>query len=459
MSAQEDDSGVWDDLIGAAKLLTWRRITQPQPAPFNQAICEGAQNVSEEVKRLRRAVADESLLDEVEAAATAVAEMNSFVGTLLLRSIMEVGSGSCVVVAINRPTQMSVEDWLSEYEVLVLTPGELGREQPPVDLAYAIGPPRLFNSALVTAPVTSEVNFYIPDWFADRTVPQSAIAKYAEGAVTVSARVHTEGVASEIDHLQVIVDDDFLPKPDWGTRQSPDREPGSDEVEAHKVLMSGNHSVWLDDGDRIRALDPSQPAGERVAYIPVDAVRPGTYLLLRQGATEHGALYQEVLSQLGGHSGVADDMQSLWKNRLAGRLAELGYGEVVSRLKARGVRTAERAQAWVDPNLIRPLSDHDFELLLEWLGIQPQDTLENATRLRKMLYKVSAGIRKELEAAVSAAELLELERTGYLSLRVETEGIRGILAARVLAISPFSEIKLRRDTRVPFRDKAGRWLE
>ena len=410
-------------------------------------------------RRLRKAVADDQLLDEVETAATAVAEKDSFVGTLLLRSILEVGSEACVVVAVNRPTQMSVEDWLSEYEVLVFTPGELGREQPPVDLAYAIGPPRLFNPALVTAPVTSEVNFYIPDWFADRNVPQSAIAKYAEGAVIVSARVHSEGTVSESDHHQIIVDDDFLPKPDWGAKQSPDREPGSDEVEAHKVLLSGNHSVWLDDGDRIRALDPSQPAGERVAYIPVEAVGAGTYLLLRQGTTEHGALYQEVLSLFGRNSRAADDMQCVWKDRLAGRLAELGYGEVVSQLRARGVRTAERAQAWVDPNLIRPLSDHDFERLLDWLGIQPQDTLENATRLRKMLYKVSAGIRRELEAAVSATDLLELERTGYLSLRVETERVRGIMAARVLAISPYSEIKLRRDTRVPFRDEAGRWLE
>ena len=458
-AVQDDGLEIWGDLIGALKLLRWRRVAQPQPVAFNQATQEGAQQVVQEVNRLRGAVASSALLDEVEAAAIALAESDSLVGTVLLRSINEVEPGSYVVIAANKPSQIAIEGWLSEHDTLVLTPGELGRERPPADLAYVIGPPRLFDSGLVTAPITSEVNFYAPDWFADWSVPQSAIAKYAEGAVIVRAKVHTEGTADGSDLAHQEEDDDFLPKPDWGERPVSEREPGNDEVEASKILLSGSQAVWLDDGDRIRTLDPAQPAGERVQYIPVDAVRTGTYLLLRQGATEHGALYQEVLSQLGTQSGAADAMQRAWKDRLVGRLAELGYWEAVSQLKARGVRTAERAQAWTDPNLVRPLSDHDFECLLNWLGIQPQDTIENATWLRRKLYQVSADIRRELEDAVSAADLHELERTGHLSLTVEREGVRGILAARVLAISPFTEIKMRSETRIPGRDGAGRWLE
>ena len=458
-AVQKDGPEIWGDLFGALKFLRWRRVVQPQPVAENRSIQEGAQQVVQEVKRLRGAVASNALLDEVEAAASAVAESDSLVGTVLLRSINEVGPGSCVVIAANKPTQIEIESWLSEINTLVLTPGELGRLQPSFELAYVIGPPRLFGPALVTAPIASEVSFYAPDWFADWSIPQSSIAKYAEGAVIVGARVVTEGTGGDSDFIQKEAGDDFLPEPDWGTRQSPDREPGNDEVEANKVLLSGNQAVWLDDGDRIRTLDPAQPAGERVAYIPVGSVTTGSYLLLRQGVTEHGALYQGVLNLLGPQGGSADEMQRAWKDRLSRRLAEMGYREVVLQLKARGVRTAERAQAWTDPNLIRPLNDYDFERLLEWLDIRPKDTFENATWLRQMLYQVSADIRKELEVAISAADLLELERTGYLSIRVETEGVRGILAARVLAISPFSEIKLRRDTRVPFKDKAGRWLE
>ena len=76
-----------------------------------------------------------------------------------------------------------------------------------------------------------------------------------------------------------------------------------------------------------------------------------------------------------------------------------------------------------------------------------------------MLYQVSAEIGRQLEAAVSAADLSALETTGNLSLDVKTEGFRGILATRVLAISPYSEIVSRHDARVPFEDRSGQWLE
>jgi len=76
-----------------------------------------------------------------------------------------------------------------------------------------------------------------------------------------------------------------------------------------------------------------------------------------------------------------------------------------------------------------------------------------------MLYQASAEIGRQLEKAVSAADLTELESTGHLSLDVPTEGFRGILATRVVAISPYSEIVSRHDARVPFEDRSGQWLE
>ena len=348
---------------------------------------------------------------------------------------------------------------MPKYGASVVTPANRGPEHPGVDLAYVIGPPRFYNSSLVTAPITSEINFLMPAWIADQTVPQSTIAPYAEGAVVVNARFLTEGEVSELGLCHAEVVDELLPQPVWGTKQSPGREPSSDEVEARKVLLSGNHAIWLDDGQRIRALDPAQPAGERVTYIQVDAVRAGTYLLLRQGETEHGALYQDALNLLGNQADATRDTQQAWKTRLAQRLSKLGYKEVMLQLHGKGVRTVEQARAWADPHLIRPNSDHDFTYLLEWLHIPLQPTFAHATKLRKNLYQASANIRDELETAISATDLSDLEPTGHLSLDVQIEGVRGILAARVLAISPYSEIMPRHETRVLFEDRSGRWLE
>ncbi len=459
LAARNDDPAIWDDLVGAAKALRWLRVTQPQPAELNPAVRDAARELALQVQRMRGATANDQDLDELAASAAAMSESDSPVGAILLRSIEEVGADSCLVVAPSKKAQAAMEAWLSERGVTVLTAGELDSKDSRVNLAYVVGPPRFYPSALVTAPVTSEISFLMPAWYTDRAIPRSAIAPYAEGAIAVGARVLTEGDVMPPDAALPEIEDELLPEPVWGTPHPPDRQPGGDEVEAHKVLLSGNSAVWLDDGDRIRALDPTQPAGERVTYIQVDAVRDGTYLLLRQGETEHGALYQEALALLGKEGVDIDGTQRTWKRRLAQGLSELGYHEVVLQLKAAGVRTADRARAWTDPNLIRPNGEEDFHRLLGWLGIPLQPTLAHANGLRRMLYQASADIREELETAISATDLSELELCGHMSLGVETEGVRGILAARVLAISPHVEIRSRHETRLPFEDRGGRWLE
>lgn len=459
--AKDDGLGLWDSLVDAVKTLRWRLLTQPQPIELNEALQDGARGVVTEAGRLRGAVASENLLEELAAAAAGVTETDPLIGDVLLRSIEEVGRHDCVVIAASKSAQAGLQTWLDELGIPVLTAGELERDQPKVEQAYVVGPPRFLRSSLVTAPVTSAVSFLIPAWFGDRQVPRSAIAPYADGAIRIEARVFTEGDVSgpETEAAATAVEDEFLPEPRWGERRSPEREPTSEEVLAWKVLLSGRFAIWLDDGDRIRALDPDQPTGERVIYSDVDAVRPETYLLLRQGETERGALYAAALSLVGALAPAVDGTQRAWKEQLSRRLVQQGYAAVVRDLRSRGVKTADRARAWTEPNLVRPNSDHDFEALLQWLGIPIQPTFGYATMLRRLLYQASADIREQLEDAVSAADLSELERTGHLSLDVQTEGFRGIIATRVLAISPHQEIIPRHDARVPFPDGGAQWLE
>ncbi|MCP2242440.1 hypothetical protein [Lentzea aerocolonigenes] len=458
----KDDGGACiEDLVGAAKALRWRQITQAQPLEFNPSLPQLAREVTKHAKRLHGAIGDQGLLDELASAADLVASSDPVVGTLLLRSIEEVGAGSIIVIAGSKAAAAGLKSWLQEHDVLLSTVGELERNESQRDQAYVIGPPRFYRSSLVTAPVTSEVSFFLPAWFGDRSVPRSAIAAYAEGAIRIEARVFLEGDTAGSGPAPSDEPEDandYLPQPVWGKHQNGDREPTSEEVEARKVLLSGNRAMWLDDGERIRSLNPEQPAGERVTYTDVAAVRTGTYLLLRQGQTERDALYQAAIARLA-RGVVIDEAQRAWKYLLAERIQKAGYREVVKQLRAVGVKAADRARAWVNPALIRPVSDQDFERLLRWLGIPTQPTFGYASTLRRTLYQVSAEIGKLLEGAVSSADLSELEAGGRIRLDVEAEGFRGILATRVLAVSPFTEIVPRHDARVPFEDRGGQWLE
>lgn len=452
---------IWTDLVGAAKALRWRRITQPQPIPLNRSLIDCAEQLIQEAGRLRGAIGNEGLLDELTASALGVIDSDSPVGDVLLRSLEEVDPSECAIVAASKLAQKGMSGWLSDLGVSVVTAGDLDRQIGTYIQEYVVGPPRFFRSSIVTAPLISEVSFLMPMWFADRSLPRSAIAQFAEWSIRVRARVVVEGDISESDPMpeESVVDDGYRPEPAWGTLTIPDREPTSNEVEARRVILSGGFATWLDDGDRIRALDPQQPAGERVVYTEVDAVRVGTYLLLREGETERGALYRAGLKLLGGHGTEVDQTQQTWKRALSVRLMDRGYREVVRQLRTKGISAADQARAWTEPTLIRPHSDQDFEHLLAWLDIPLQPTFGNATLLRKMVYRASADVRDQLETAVSASDLSVLDADGRLSLNLELDGFRGIVATRVLAISPHMEIIPRHDARLIFEDRRGRWLE
>lgn len=458
----EDGPGLWDDLLGSVKSLRWRLMTHPQPIDLNPALRDGAAEVIRQTRRLRGAVQQDALLDELAAAAEGVKAQDPVLGGILLRSICEVGASDCIVVAANVSARVAMSDWLSSQGVNVQTATSLQHIEPGVEQSYAMGPPRFFGSSLVTAPTTDAVSFLMPAWFRDRKIPRSVLAPYAEGAIRVKARLFVEGDLTEPESQagdEEKFEDELLPQPIWGSPPSPGREPLSDEVEARKLLLSGNRGLWLDNGDRIRALDPEQPSGERVVYTDVEAVRVGTYLLLREGESEPRALYQAALDRLGDRAAEVDASQREWKHRLQRRLMHMGYWRVERELRSAGVKTAERARAWTEPNLVRPKSDQDFEKLLHWLDLSVQPSFGNASLLRRETHRTSVHIREQLEAAVSAADLSALERNGHLSIDVESGGFRGILAARVIAISPHSTIVPRNESRVPFEDRSGQWLE
>jgi hypothetical protein len=458
----DDNRDVWGDLIRAANAVRWRRMMQPQPTAYSPALSEAVAGVLRAAKLLRSFVGDESLVDQVADAATAVGDTDSPVGAELLRSVKEAGTKACVVVASSGSARSGVHGWLEQFGVQVVVTSDLDNLSADIGQSYAIGPPTFFPASLVTAPATEAITFVMPAWFGNRSVPASSFGPHSEGGAAIGVNVHLIGDVAE-PPTQVPeaaeIEDTFYPQPVWGSRKSGDREPESDEVEAWKILLGGGLALWLDDGERIRSLDPRQPEGDRVSYEAVDAVQPGTYLVLREGATEHGAMYDAALAAVGQRAASITATQERWKHALADRHARDGARHVIDELKVRGVLSAARVRAWIEPTLICPKHEEALAALLEWLGIPLQPTYGNAVSLRRALYKAIAELRQELEAAVGQADLSALQRDGLMHLELRREGFRGMIVARVLARAPFTEIVPRRQTRVPFPDCGAQWLE
>lgn len=457
----DERSEVWNGVLQMASALRWRRMTQPQPRGFQtqQPLID---EIVRQARLLRNLVGDGALLDSIAEGAVGVGETDSPVGAVLLESIHEVGSQSCVVVASNGAARAGLASWLDEVGATVLVPGELDTVSADIETCYVVAPPLFMPSSVITAPTTPEVAFVMPAWFGNRSVPSTTFGEHAEGQIVVRARVHQVGETTEaetaVDEAGEI-DDIYFPQPVWGTRTSGDREPASDEVEAWKVLLAGGQGLWLDDGDRIRSLDPTQPEGARVGYESVKSIVPGTYLVLRQGETERGLMYNQAVAALGAGAAGILATQVRWKASLEERVAQIGSRRAMTELERRGVRSWGQVRAWTDPRLICPQRDADFALLLDWLGEPSQPTYGNAITLRRAVYKASADLRKQLESAVGRADLRALERDGTLYLDLPREGFRGMVVARVLARAPFTEIVNRHQVRVPFSDGSAHWLD
>lgn len=469
-----DDTTAWDQLLYLMNILRWRRITEPQPNRLNPQVAELGEVIKRESAMLRNFVDAEMLLTRVESAIADLAGTDSPVGAELRRSILEVGPGSCVVLASRSSARAGIAAWLSDIDAKVLVPSELDTLPAGVDLSFVVGPPifrprGLFPVGLVTAPQTSEVTFLQPSWFVQRqgqreryAIPRSNFSEYAEGSITIQARVFEIGDSAlpEVDVPGVGEDPNlFFPEPVWGTRTSGDREPLPDEVEAWKLVLAGGLGLWLDDGERIRSLDPKQPVGARIEYEAVDDVGTGTYLVLRDGETEHDAMYAAALAEVKDRAAWIRATQDGWKSALAGRLQSGGVVTAIAQLAQAGVRSATRVRAWVEPTLISPKRADDLAKLLDWLGIPKEPTYSNALELRRALYRASADLGRELEGAIGRADLNELELSGTMHLDLQRDGFRGMIVARVIGRAPFTEIVARQKTRIPFPDGSAKWLE
>ncbi len=462
---RDDSSALWGDVFGAAKALRWRLLTQPQPLERGSAIQTAATDVASEAGRLRAAVDPQAqrALDELADSAGSIAAADPIAGSILLESIQEATARACVIIAASASAKAGLETWLGPLGFRVMSASQLIREQLFVESGYAVGPPRFFPASLVNAPMTEMLNFVFPAWFGDRSLPRSVLAAHAEGAVVVTGRQFPIGdVAAPVPSpaRDVIDETDLLPQVSWIPPDTPPREPGPDEVAARRMLLSGGFKMWLDDdGDWIRSVDPAQPSGGRVINIDVDAVRPGTYLLVRDGETERLALYEAALQLMGFQAVAVVASQSAWKAALQAKLDQLGPAVVVRELAAVGVKTLHRIAAWTDPMLARPLSNQDFERLLQWLGVKVHPTYELATLLRRSRAQASAKIGDKLEEAVAAADMSILELDGHLRLELKSEGFRGMIATRVLSVSPYVEIISRHDARQLTPDRSAKWLE
>jgi len=461
---REGDPEHWNDLLMIARQLRWRRVTEPYPAQYNQGREQLVTELTTLAERRKFLAAEETrrILDELSDAAAVTGRTDGHpMGQLLLQSIEEVGCLECAAILVSARAAEGARYWFHELGVNVAIADRHGLEGLTVrDQAYFIGTPRLFGCSALTAPRAYSLTYIFPSWVWDQDLPQSEFSQVASGGIRPRAKRYHVGARAPALRRCNPPEDQLVPGPLWARPSNACGSAGDDEVIARRVLLAGGRAMWLDqDGGWIRTLDPLQPVGERVHMHDEQAISPGMFLVLREGETESDVLYTRALDLLGSATDTVATSQGEWKDALRSRLRALGRRPVIQQLSKSGVHAARRAPFWTARTVVRPQSDADFVLLLEWLGLPPRSYVEHANRLRKARSQAAADVREALEAALDRAELGRLQREGHIRLQLTLDGFAAIIAARVLAVSPFEELVPRHTVRIPVQDRSARWLE
>lgn len=459
---KDEDPHPWAELLAVARHLRWRLATNPVP-PQLRAGGEEALRSLRTLSQRRRLAADEQtqllLIDLEERAETACVRVRP-TSDSLLESLADLNYSSCVVVAASGRTRIDMLLWFEHLRINVPVINATFRDLGDVvEQAYLIGWPSIFGSSSITAPRANALAFIMPSWVRDHGLPRSALADHAVGAVIPAVKAYQIGSEPVLDPMPPTPGDRLVPGPVWsGTQRT--RRLLEDETLARKILLGGGYSIMLDeDGEHIRGLFPERPAGHRVELRDVSAVTVGSHLVLREGVTQSAMLYEWAIELLGNKAAKVVGAQKQWKQALSERVERLGSRAVVRALRTIGVRRADRVTNWTSITMVRPQDDRDFELLLEWLGFSRQPYFDLSEELRSARSRASHDVRELLEEAVSSADLGELERDGILRFELDIPGFKGIIASRVLAVSPHLEPVHRRDLRLPKQDWEAQWLE
>ena len=106
-----------------------------------------------------------------------------------------------------------------------------------------------------------------------------------------------------------------------------------------------------------------------------------------------------------------------------------------------------------------PQSAQDFRILLEYLGVPVAKTFELADSLRIARIRARSNSADGLDQVVARANLAEIEGKGLLRFDAHVEGFSGVVATKVLAVSPVKEIVPRNVVRVVFPERGVQWPE
>jgi hypothetical protein len=206
-------------------------------------------------------------------------------------------------------------------------------------------------------------------------------------------------------------------------------------IECKAYLLGSGEVVFLPTSvGSIDALDPNAPHGEKVQRVPIASLTTDSILLLRVGTSEAEAIVN-MANELGGaEARRCRVLQIAWKSRLKERMKILGVPRVARDLKELGILNPWLSE-WAHIGTIRPNSLTNFTKLLEYLDIEPLETVEAMNTLRHLHQAAGSRFRSILKKKFETLDLHDVFLEGFIIVKLgEKAAIAKLGAYRCISI-------------------------
>ncbi len=379
--------------------------------------------------------------------------------------ILSTGNPSRSAVLVRRGEFVGpISTWLQNCmgsAVRVITQEELSVIEP-LETLVILGPSRWYHRYVMGAPRAEQMAFVHFAWVSD-DAQSEALLPGAESAGVVRP---IRGGHTMVSDLPIEDAEGLVPSIDWDAvvqasrRESEVAEQGM--VESNAYVLSGGYSVYLEalEGPRIYVIDLEADGTQRVRNEPTRSVSGGDHLLLRsaRGGDDY---IRTIANRLLGHEALQlRGLQERWKKALRDKVVRVGGVEPArADLQRLGTRV-QNVSYWMSMENIRTLWREDFEILMDYIGLEGQaPTLWPAMkRISDAHTRAGSHLRQLLEAQVLDSDLTELRRAGRMDF--ELEGVdAGVLSIfRVESRSPTTTEVPQSWLRWPEKLEGDSWL-
>lgn len=422
----------WDISVGRLRRADWLLRNDPAPLNANHPaiidLSEGIRTLEGLFKNMSSDI--QQNCTNIIASARKILELNSSELTnMVLRKMQEANPeqhGNILIVR-QESIRVGVINWLKEIGInhwQVFTANQFIHSGINCRRMLVVGltqdyPISLFNSVYPEGGICTFSHSWIkeqndiPGYFSD--IAQIKIEKkILTDLISVNQTADTEKASNYLEPTAEIDGRRLAIAAKKALLNINDSSEGEELLKCRAYLLGSSDMVFLPiSSGAIDAVDATAPVGERVQRIAISSITTDSILLLRVGSSE-GEAISRMANDIGGSEAKrCRNIQAFWKSKLKEKISIFGGPKVIRDLKNLGIANPWIID-WSHPSTIRPNSIDNFKIILTYLNIEHEETIEAMNILRHLHQVAGMRFRAILKQKFETLDLDEISLNGFV---------------------------------------------